>query len=258
MNDWEMSKRLVADSAERFARETAGHTMTILHDNGLYRHLKFADPGRGLHYFDLITWPHGLLVRGDGPNFAFSAYPTTDLFDLFKGSASEGINPGYWQEKVVAGQVKSWSEEQFRAWLTTKATEAEVRFPGLTEAVDEQILNSDEHSIEYEATARWALAEFTHGDYCLRFPVEWEQSFDDFSWEYLWGCHAIVEGIRQYDAAKAEAAVDVPALLAEVQQLRANQARAIEAIESSPEAFLVPASQNMTAALALLRTGGAL
>jgi hypothetical protein len=27
--------------AERFTRETAGHTMTIAHDDGLYRHLRF-------------------------------------------------------------------------------------------------------------------------------------------------------------------------------------------------------------------------
>jgi hypothetical protein len=56
----------------------------------------------------------------------------------------------------------------------------------------------------------------------------------------------------------AHARTDVPALLAEVARLRQACAFAVDAIESSPEAFLVPASQNMTAALVMLRAGGAL
>lgn len=50
---------------------------------------------------------------------------------------------------------------------------------------------------------------------------------------------------------------DVPALLAEVRRLRAQHVRAVEMIEASPEAFLAPASQNMGAALTLLRDGDA-
>jgi hypothetical protein len=201
----------ITASAVRFARETAEHRLTVLHDEGLYRHLRFADPGHGLHYFHLITWPNGLLIRGDGPNFVFSAFPTTDPFDLFKHSASDGINPGYWQEKVVAGQVKSWSEDKFRAWLASKAADADGRFPGAVDAVREQILYSDFHSTEHESTARHAVASFSHGDFRLRFPDEWELSFDDYSWEFLWACHAIVWGIQQYDAAK-QAPVETVAL----------------------------------------------
>ncbi|KFK87785.1 hypothetical protein IX27_17945 [Streptomyces sp. JS01] len=84
--------------------------MTVLHEDGLYRHLVFADPAGGFYRFDLVTWPHNLMLRGDG---------------------------------------------------------------------------------------------FSFGDFRLRIPAEWELSFQDFSWEFLFACHAVIWGIRQYDAAKA-------------------------------------------------------
>jgi len=190
--------------AERFKRNTASHEMTVLLEDGLYRHLVFADPKGGFYRFDLITWPHNLMVRGDGFSFAFSIYPTADIFDMFKASSHDGINPGYWQEKVTAGRgdVKAWSEDKFRAWVVDEATSAEARYPGLVDAVDAQILRSDEHTTEYRGSAEYAVASFSHGDYRLRFPDEWEESFDDFSWEYLFACHAIIWGISQYDAAR--------------------------------------------------------
>ncbi|MFJ8016183.1 hypothetical protein [Streptomyces sp. NPDC096339] len=189
--------------AARFARETAGHQMTVLHEDGLYRHLVFADPVPNFHRFDLITWPHGLLICVDGPTFAFALWPTEDLFDMFRGSSSGGINPGYWQEKVTAGEVKSWSEDMFRTWLVGEAAGYEAQHPGLVEAVGEQVLNSDQYSTEYRGTAEFALAQFRHGDFRLRFPDHWEVSFEDYSWEFLWACHAVLWGIRQYDATKA-------------------------------------------------------
>lgn len=195
--------------AARFARDTATHQMTVLMDvNGLYRHLKFMSPdGSDLYRFDLITWPNHLVIRGDGPNFMFSVFPTADMFRLFRESSSVGINPGYWQEKVLAGQVKDWSEQKFRAWVVEEAAAAEARYPGAVEAVGKQILHSDEHSTEYRGTAEYAVASFDHGDYRLRFPDPWEESFEDYSWEFLWACHAIVWGIAQYDAARKPAAV---------------------------------------------------
>lgn len=191
--------------AARFARETAGHEMNVLHEDGLYRHVRFENPQYGdIYRFDLITWPHGLLIRGDGPNFAFSLYPTEDLFDLFRKTARVGqINADYWEEKVVAGKIKDWSEDKFRTWVVLEAAKDEARNPGLTNAVLRQILHSDEHSLEYRGTAEYALASFAHRDCRLRFPDRWEESFEDYSWEFLWACHAIRWGIAQYDATKA-------------------------------------------------------
>lgn len=187
--------------AARFARETAGHEMRVLHEDGLYRHLVFADPAGGFYRFDIITWPHNLFLRGDGFSFGFSIWPTEDMFDLFRESSASGINPGYWQEKVTAGKVKDWSESLFRAWVVDEATKAETAHPGAVEAVLKQILHSDEHSTEYQGTAEYAVAHFSHGDFRLRIPNDWEKSFEDYSWEFLFACHAVLFGINQWDAA---------------------------------------------------------
>ncbi|MFF6847050.1 hypothetical protein [Streptomyces antimycoticus] len=193
--------------AARFARETANHRMTVLHDDGQYRHLVFADPDGNFYRFDLITWPHNAFLRGDGFSFGFSIYPTKDIFDMFRGSSGGGINPGYWQEKVSAGKVRDWSEDLFRAWVLDEAAKAEARYPGAVEAVTKQILHSDEHSTEYQGTAEYAVAAFSHGDYRLRLPNPWDESFEDYSWEYLFACHAVLFGIDLYDAARKSAEV---------------------------------------------------
>jgi hypothetical protein len=194
------------DIAERFRRDTADHRMTVLHDDGLYRQIRFAGPRNEIHRFDLITWPNGLLIRGDGPNFVFSVFPTADLFDLFRRSMGSGINPGYWQEKVIAGQVTSWSEKKFDTWLGSEATKNESRHPGLLAAVGEHFLYGGEHSTEYEETARHAVEHFEYDGFRFRFPAKWEHDFEDYDWSFLWGCHAIVWGIGRYDAALRELA----------------------------------------------------
>lgn len=188
--------------AARFARDTAAHQMTVLHDDGLYRHLKLADPAGNFYRFDIVTWPHNLFLRGDGFSFGFAVWPTEDMFDVFRGSRSGGINPGYWQEKVTAGKVRDWSEELFRAWVLDEATKAEAQHPGAIKAVTRQILHSDEHSLEYQGTAEYAVASFHHHDFRLRIPHEWEKDFQDYSWEFLFACHAVLFGIDQWDASR--------------------------------------------------------
>jgi hypothetical protein len=199
--------------ADRFRRETAGHRLTVLHDHDSYRHLRFENPRHGgLYGFDLLTWPNGLALRGDGPNFILSLRPTADLFEMIRGSNNGGINPGYWQEKVVAGQVKAWSEAKFRDWLIKAARAAETRHPGIVDAVRVEVLDSDEHNLEHEECARYAVAGFEHKGYRLRYPAKWERDFDDWSWEWLWACHALVRGVAEYDLANAEAPATAGAL----------------------------------------------
>ncbi|MFE2832261.1 hypothetical protein ACFXI6_14605 [Streptomyces mirabilis] len=98
MNDY-------SETAALFARDTAKHEMTVLHDDGYYRHLKFMNPENGsFGAFHLITWPYNLVVK-TGWTFHFDIDATEDMFDLFRRTARTGeINPGYWSEKVRAGR----------------------------------------------------------------------------------------------------------------------------------------------------------
>ncbi|MEU0665704.1 hypothetical protein ABZ508_26460 [Streptomyces lavendulocolor] len=108
----------------RFERDTAGHRMTVLHDDGLYRHLRFegtADSPFGRYPFELITWPYNLVVKA-GWTFHFDIDATEDMFDLFRRTAFPGeINPGYWGEKVRAGRdgVKGYASDLLKAEITS-------------------------------------------------------------------------------------------------------------------------------------------
>jgi hypothetical protein len=55
----------MAEAADAFARNVANHIKNVLHDDGLYRHLRFARPDRSASWFDIVTWPGSLAVRGD-------------------------------------------------------------------------------------------------------------------------------------------------------------------------------------------------
>ncbi|MFE2485965.1 hypothetical protein ACFXGR_22245 [Streptomyces mirabilis] len=92
-------------SAARFTRETVDHEMTVEHEDGLYRHLKFMSRENGSYgSFQLITWPYNLVVK-TGWTFHFDIDATPDMFELFRRTAQTGqINPGYWSEKVRAGR----------------------------------------------------------------------------------------------------------------------------------------------------------
>lgn len=189
--------------AERFARDTAGHQMTVLHDDGLYRHLRFQDPKHGAYWFDIVTWPGCLTIRGD-INDAYTFNRLPDMFEFFRG---KHINPGYWAEKLPNGwnSVKEYSEDTFRKLVKEHVAEA-IRYSdaprGISRAVRDEILNRfDLHS---EDNAREALDDFEYKGF--RFEDTWEWDFRDYDWAFIWACHAIVWGIAQYDAVKAPVA----------------------------------------------------
>jgi hypothetical protein len=234
------TRDLITECGEAFRRETAGHQMTVLHDEGLYRHLRFATPGSSLYWFDLVTWPGCLTVGGDIEAFAFSR--TDDMFAFFR--AGTGINPSYWAEKIRAGGVpaREYSEDRFRQVVTEYAQASAGEYPGLMEAVDAEIFNSGD--IYHEDGAIRLAADFEYGTkatakcFCgngftgspamtdawqlshkasaprdsgthsvkitlvegFRFHDTWEWDLRAWSWHFLRACHAIKWGIGQYDA----------------------------------------------------------
>lgn len=197
-----------AASAARFKADTPEHKMAVLHDDSLYRHLRFRSPENSFYWFDLITWPGRLAFCGDGEAFVFAR--TTDMFEFFRASTGYGINPVYWSEKLVSarGAAESYSVEKFTARVAEALGEAEHRFPGVSAAWAERV--EHDYNTMYEGTAREALDdfEFKPDDFLdaekpFRFVDTWEWSFKDWDWWFLWACHAIVWGIAQYDAVGA-------------------------------------------------------
>lgn len=198
------------DIVRRFTAETAQHEMTVLHDDGLYRHIQFRhttpEGQSSIYGFDLITIPGTLIFQGDGDGYMFRRIE--DMFQFFRGPVGD-INPGYWAEKVTDGyeRLQCYHEEIFKARVLNTFIEdvQTIGVPkGTGRALRERVLGGvddcEDDPTQYEANARQALADFEHSGYRFDYTDNWD--FQDWHWWYLWTCHAIVWGIAYYDTGK--------------------------------------------------------
>ena len=183
------------DVAERFPKDVAEHRLEIIRSDGLDRHLRYRKPGTYCMGFDIITWPGHLCFTGDMGTFVFARI--ADMFEFFRESDGRGINPGYWLEKVLAcdrhGGVEEFSPELFREAIERRLDEAEAS-PGVREAVREEVLSAA-HDGEHEAQR--AAFEFERDGF--RFQDFWETDCRDYTYHFIWCCHALVWGIAQFD-----------------------------------------------------------
>lgn len=182
--------------------------MEVAHDESLYRHLKFTDPDRrSCLWFDIITWPGSLVINGDMGTYSFSRIK--DMFEFFhEPLGKRKINPGYWAEKCTAEdthcRIKTYSPERAREVVLAWIGEESDPYGGLAEAVETEVLS---YVDEGEVTFRDAVDNFSYEEF--QFADFWEKSLTEYSYQYLWCCHAIVYGINEYR--KWEAKEDRPA-----------------------------------------------
>jgi hypothetical protein len=188
-----------SNSRERFESDTAEHALTVLRDDGLYRHLRCQKPGTYIYGFDVVTWPGYLAIVGDAGDYLFSRI--RDMFKFFE-SDGERINPQYWAEKLQGpGQdmARSFSERAYRQhvreWLDEVSEDIfeSERVEELVVAVERDLLGGQAY---HENEAHRLLNEFEHDG--IRIRDAWEWSLRDFDYRFLWCCHAIVWAIRKY------------------------------------------------------------
>ncbi|WP_050767215.1 hypothetical protein [Pseudarthrobacter chlorophenolicus] len=192
------------DPKASFSADTAGHQMTVLLDQGTYRHLRFRRPTSSESWFEIVTSPGLLTINGDMGTFTFSRLD--DMFQFFR-RADGGINDYYWHEKLLASDspAKPYSPDAFTRRVLEDAVgqlddaevEGEQRSEALAELQDSVLEWAED---EHEATS--ALAGFSHDLFDFADALG-EHDFTDYSFHFLWNLHAIVHGISQYDAARA-------------------------------------------------------
>ncbi|MDI1265016.1 MAG: hypothetical protein PS018_17335 [bacterium] len=186
---------------DRFKRTVAGHDMTIVHEDGLHRHLTFMRPGTYNNHFHISTWPGYLAISGDIGTYVFARLP--DMFKFFRG---EGINPQYWAEKLQAvdrhGAVKEFSEKRWRAAIKSdfgqwtfennrQKAEAwrELQRSGLANDRDPESL---ENALRRVAAYQCPVTKNRFNDF-------WDHDLQDYTFRFLWCCHAIRWAIAEYD-----------------------------------------------------------
>lgn len=120
-----------------FVEQTKDHDLVILHDDGLYRHLRVQAPGTRMWSWDVTTWPGHLATSGDiADGHVFTREP--DMLEFFtiagrsEGYYSDGapsIDVRYWAEKLCGGrshEVKKYDPDIFLQLVREHLEESEA------------------------------------------------------------------------------------------------------------------------------------
>lgn len=185
-----------------FLKDVAEHKLTVLRDDGVYRHLRFAKPGTGIMSFNLTTWPGYLAYTGDMGSFVFSRLE--DMLQFFRDgrepTAEQAlfINESYWAEKVVAEDregVKRFDPALFEQCVKDSLADFDDVSDALREAVEEEVLSCSEN----EADAMQAAYSFSHKGARMFHDayVDWECKA--YTYRFVWCCYALAWGVRMYD-----------------------------------------------------------
>lgn len=196
-------KRL-KDAEESFLRFTKEHVLEVLDEGAGMRRL-VVRANKSWHYgFTITTWHNYLAITGDIGSYTFTRLP--DMFEFFRSKdARGGINPGYWEEKVVAADRHGTDEFDIDI---------------LRESIMEQYADTDDEDGKrvVNQTRVKALEAIAHvggghpaGDEHEAIEAlqgtgidePWELSRRAYTIQFLNCCHAIVLAIRLYDERKA-------------------------------------------------------
>ncbi|KQO98291.1 hypothetical protein [Leifsonia sp. Leaf264] len=187
---------------EAFLDDTKNHRLTIVRDDGVYRHLYYGAPGTGWGSFNVITTPGALTVYGDTGTYVFERLD--DMFEFFRGK--RGINPHYWGEKMTASSdfkehsvdaVMEFLDDTVTDWLDENADADDAWKQDLQDAVAQELACYADDDSEL----RRAIDQFQFGD--CRFYDVWENDFTVYTHRFLWALWGIVTVIAQYDEQKA-------------------------------------------------------
>jgi hypothetical protein len=223
----------VEQTEEAFLKDVAQHEMTVLLDNGVYRHLRFSNSEKKYawnQWFEIVTWPGFLAFSGDMGCFVFTRLK--DMFEFFRTHPEKEkglyINPGYWAEKLEAVDnttrspgCKQFSESLFRSevdehvkqWIKEWSLDKSQR-KALRDAIRDDVFS---HVDDGEHEARKALNDFSceiteidddfGGVHVFKFEDTWEWNFQEYTGRFIWCCYALAWSIKQYDALKEAQAV---------------------------------------------------
>ncbi len=194
---------------EQFLKDVAAHALTVKLDQGIYRHLSFRgpEPNSWNMWFEIITWPGNLAIRGDMGTWVFNRIE--DMFGFF-GSDIGRVNPHYWAEKIESESRFGGPSRQFIPEVYRAAVVSSLNGYGMTDERKDTVLHALNEAFDETEESEPELRRMVREFLCegFEFSDPWEIKGEDFTYHYLWCIHAIVWAIQQYKAAKAPAQVE--------------------------------------------------
>lgn len=193
------------DMAATAAGDVAGHKLSVLMEDGLYRHLLFKAPTRSEYWFEIMTAPGTLTVRGDMGTYVFAR--ETDMVPFFLGSANgDKPNTDYWAEKCVSHDgrrgVKEYSEQVLRARIE-EAVRGHMEYADMaqgTERLDFRV-EVREHlegiDLGDQRDAQRELMGFVHktGN-PFEDAYEWDPT--EYTFSFQWTVHTLLIALQAY------------------------------------------------------------
>lgn len=207
---------------ETFLEQVKDHQMTVIRDDGEYRHVRFRKPNTNNMFFDLVAFPGTLVFTGDMGTYTFSR--ERDMFRFFHvrpdDTLTRSIDKRYWGEKMTA----ICKNGDYREYQPSVARESvKYRFDNWCEdqgQPDEDASEQEKLAWEDRKTALWAeitrevlrhvddehefweaVREFTYDDF--EFTDYHELSTQGYTHHFVWCCFAIAWGVRKYYAAQS-------------------------------------------------------
>ncbi len=175
--------------AEDCKKWFANHVVEVLHEDGLYRHYRCAQPNTGMMHFHIVTFPGRLIVCGDIGRAALERCP-----DMLEWARNAAHSTGYFEEKAwQCIKTKEFTEE---AAIAAMRWEHACRIDGLDDAAARQ--KADEQLARFISMAGEGEQEFVNayvdsdwfdGD----FPT-----IEDYTHEFLRCREAVLWFINNY------------------------------------------------------------
>lgn len=207
-----MVNKMKQDTLKMFQNDIENHAITIIKDDGIYRHIHCANKDKAEswnQWFDIITWPNHLTICGDMGTYVFSR--VEDMFNFFRRDVLS-INEGYWAEKLQASDhsrqgngVKEYCDEVFAAAVGEEFNDyvknhrlSKEKKNELWDEIKDNVLDAESEEQAHIKAGDFQFEGFQFYDF-------WEKDLKKYTTRYLWDLYAIVWTIQQYDKIKAAA-----------------------------------------------------
>lgn len=192
-------------SWEAFARNTSDHELTVIREDGLYRHLRLAEPGTRMWSIDILTWPGHLATTGDiGSGFMFSR--ESDMIGFFDKRGDWRTDYGapeidfrYWAEKLCGHTIGDVYEHSPREFMNiVNESVAEYVNDGNTLSDDDRaVLMAEARQASDDAREAY---EFLAENEDVLGSDSWELNFTEIDFQFALACYAIDRVVSAYRA----------------------------------------------------------
>lgn len=192
-------------TSDKFLADVKDHQLEILKDDGVYRHIRMSKPNTRCMSYDIITYPGGLLYRGDMGEYVFER--VYDMFNFFRDTDGDlKINPSYWAQKCITRnhEVKEFSFETYKSNVKDhfdmyfEDDDDNSHKADVWDEIETQLFSLKG---DHECWAVYAIEDF-YSKYDFNLDDFWEYDNKDYTHRYIWCLYAMVHAINEYDKEK--------------------------------------------------------